>query len=180
LSYDHKPEDDAEERRIREAGGYVSGGRVEGELAVRRGLGDSRFKDADTVLSGAMGERMHQRNNRGGMGATGASLQSNDNNQAAVTTGRREKEDVPMMRPSQQKVSPEPDIIVQNRNSAEDEFIVICCDGIWDVQTNQECVKMVADIFEEGESNLGLVCEEVSYHSWCASFFGVCRRERER
>eukprot|EP00571_Detonula_confervacea_P007758 CAMPEP_0172325312 /NCGR_PEP_ID=MMETSP1058-20130122/53682_1 /TAXON_ID=83371 /ORGANISM="Detonula confervacea, Strain CCMP 353" /LENGTH=459 /DNA_ID=CAMNT_0013041825 /DNA_START=329 /DNA_END=1705 /DNA_ORIENTATION=+ len=39
LSYDHKPEDDDEERRIREAGGYVSGGRVEGDLAVSRGLG---------------------------------------------------------------------------------------------------------------------------------------------
>ena len=57
LSYDHKPEDEDEERRIREAGGYVSGGRVEGDFAVSRGLGDYRFKDLDAVLSGAEGER---------------------------------------------------------------------------------------------------------------------------
>lgn len=44
----------------------------------------------------------------------------------------------------------------------EDEFIVIAWDGIWDVQMNQECVQMVADIFSEGESDIGLVCEEVS------------------
>jgi serine/threonine protein phosphatase PrpC len=55
-----------------------------------------------------------------------------------------------------------PDIIVQNRDGDEDEFVVIACDGIWDVQTNQECVQMVADIFSEGESDIGLVCEEVS------------------
>ncbi|KAL7538068.1 hypothetical protein ACHAXR_008267 [Thalassiosira sp. AJA248-18] len=125
LSYDHKPEDEDEERRIREAGGYVSGGRVEGDLAVSRGLGDYRFKDLDAV------------------------------------GGQEEEEDVPMFKPSEQKVSPVPDIIVQNRDSKEDEFIIIACDGIWDVQTNQECVRMVADIFAEGEGDLGLVCEEV-------------------
>jgi len=72
-----------------------------------------------------------------------------------------ENEDVPMLRPSEQKVSPVPDIIVQNRDPKEDEFIIIACDGIWDVQTNQECVRMVADMFSEGESDLGLVAEEV-------------------
>ena len=162
LSYDHKPEDEGEERRIREAGGYVTGGRVEGDLAVSRGLGDFRFKDVDTVLSGSSGERAYQKNHRSSIVAT-ASLQCNDKNQTAEGTETGgEKEDVPMMPPSDQKVSPEPDIIVQNRNPAEDEFILICCDGIWDVQTNQECVEMVASIFEEGEDNLGLVCEEVS------------------
>jgi serine/threonine protein phosphatase PrpC len=52
LSYDHKPDDDSEERRIRAAGGYVAGGRVEGDLAVSRGLGDFRFKQIDVVMAG--------------------------------------------------------------------------------------------------------------------------------
>ncbi|KAL3810850.1 hypothetical protein ACHAXA_005850 [Cyclostephanos tholiformis] len=157
LSYDHKPNDEDEERRIREAGGYVSGGRVEGDLAVSRGLGDYRFKDPDVVATGSRGEtggaarRSTKREQGGGGGGKNA-----------VSGGDGDGDDVPMLRPSEQKVSPVPGIIIQNCDPDEDEFIVIACDGIWDVQTNQECVKMVADIFAEGERDLGLVCEEGS------------------
>lgn len=66
-----------------------------------------------------------------------------------------------MVLPEDQKVSPVPDIIVQSRNREEDEFVILACDGIWDVQSNNECVAMVADIFREGETDLGLLCEEV-------------------
>ncbi|KAK1743062.1 protein-serine/threonine phosphatase, PP2C family [Skeletonema marinoi] len=141
LSYDHKPDDEEEERRITDAGGYVSAGRVEGDLAVSRGLGDFRFKEEAAVLSGAQGE------NRDGRGSSSRSAAAKNNSS--------------MLKPGDQKVSPVPDIIVQNRDRAEDEFIIIACDGIWDVQTNQECVKMVADMFSEGEDDLGLICEEV-------------------
>lgn len=126
LSFDHKPDDEEEERRIRAAGGYVAGGRVEGDLAVSRGLGDFRFKRFDVVMAG------------------------NDEKQ------------VPDFKPGDQKVSPIPDMIVQNRDTTQDEFILVACDGIWDVQNNLEAVKMVAQMFQEGESDLGLVCEEVS------------------
>ena len=81
-------------------------------------------------------------------------------------------DDATMIRPSEQKVSPVPDIIVQNRDPEEDEFIVLACDGIWDVQTNQECVRMVADIFASGERDMGLVCEEVSmYVLWSEHWY---------
>eukprot|EP00984_Skeletonema_dohrnii_P005464 scaffold1922_cov128-Skeletonema_dohrnii-CCMP3373.AAC.2 len=143
LSYDHKPDDEEEERRITDAGGYVSAGRVEGDLAVSRGLGDFRFKEEAAVLSGAQGEN---RDGRGGSVSSSAAAKSNSSS---------------ILKPGDQKVSPVPDIIVQNRDMAEDEFIIIACDGIWDVQTNQECVKMVADMFSEGEDDLGLICEEV-------------------
>lgn len=131
LSYDHKPDDEEEERRIRAAGGYVAGGRVEGDLAVSRGLGDFRFKNMQTVLSGSKGST-----NDGG------------------------EKDQNMVEPDDQKVSPVPDVIIQNRSADKDEFIIVACDGIWDVQTNYEGVKTVAEMFEEGESDLGLVCEE--------------------
>jgi serine/threonine protein phosphatase PrpC len=130
LSYDHKPDDVEEQRRIRAAGGYVAGGRVEGDLAVSRGLGDFRFKNLDVVMAGVVPPP------------------ENDN-------------DRPMFTPGDQKVSPIPDIIVQNRNPSQDEFVIVACDGIWDVQTNYEAVKMVAEIFEEGENDLGLLTEEV-------------------
>jgi len=45
LSHDHKPDDICEKRRIQAAGGNVSGGRVDGSLAVSRALGDWEFKN---------------------------------------------------------------------------------------------------------------------------------------
>lgn len=125
LSYDHKPDDDEEQQRIRAAGGYVAGGRVEGDLAVSRGLGDYRFKRLDVVL------------------AANSEVPSLE------------------MKPGDQKVSPIPDIMVQDRDTLQDEFIIIACDGIWDVQTNYEAVKTVSQLFQEGESNIGLICEEM-------------------
>lgn len=113
LSFDHKPDDDKEESRIRKAGGYVSGGRVDGDLAVSRGLGDFRFKTS------------------------------------------------PHLGLERQKVSPVPEFVVKPRNEEKDEFVILACDGIWDVVSNQECIKIVTDIFNEGETDVGLVCEEV-------------------
>jgi len=66
-----------------------------------------------------------------------------------------------MILPEDQKVSPVPDIIVQNRSREDDEFIILACDGIWDVVSNHDCVQMVAEIFKEGEADLGLLCEEI-------------------
>mmetsp|Transcript_32023 Transcript_32023/g.52921 ORF Transcript_32023/g.52921 Transcript_32023/m.52921 type:complete len:448 (+) Transcript_32023:121-1464(+) len=141
LSYDHKPDDEEEERRIRAGGGYVAGGRVEGDLAVSRGYGDYRFKLPSTVLMGTKNDIPHD---------------SDDGSAASEEQKARSG----AIRPDDQKVSPIPDIIVQNRSAEQDEFIIVACDGIWDVQTNYECVKVVAELFAEGESNIGLACEE--------------------
>ncbi|CAE7201569.1 CCC1, partial [Symbiodinium sp. CCMP2592] len=46
LSVDHRPTDAAEARRIREEGGFVTMGRVSGELAVSRALGDLLLKSS--------------------------------------------------------------------------------------------------------------------------------------
>ena len=44
---------------------------------------------------------------------------------------------------TEQLVSPEPDIYVEERKPDEDEFIVLACDGIWDVLTNDELCAFV-------------------------------------
>lgn len=49
----------------------------------------------------------------------------------------------PRQSPENQIVSANPDVLVRRLSVEEDEFIVICCDGIWDVMTNQEVVSFI-------------------------------------
>jgi protein phosphatase 2C family protein 2/3 len=44
LSFDHKPQNEGERARIRAAGGFVDFGRVNGNLALSRAIGDFEFK----------------------------------------------------------------------------------------------------------------------------------------
>lgn len=92
LSTDHKPVNPSERDRINAAGGMVMGGRVRGDLAVSRALGDFPFKCNESISA------------------------------------------------EKQMVSPEPDILVIDRNES-DEYLIFACDGIWDaIPEPQECV----------------------------------------
>ena len=44
LSYDHKPENEEERRRIEKAGSTITEGRVDGNLNLSRSLGDLKYK----------------------------------------------------------------------------------------------------------------------------------------
>lgn len=65
------------------------------------------------------------------------------------------------VQPENQMVSAVPEIVVVERDVASDRFLVLACDGIWDVVSNEECVSLVEGIFKEGEQNIGLACEEL-------------------
>lgn len=65
---------------------------------------------------------------------------------------------------SQQKVSPIPDIVVHQRSS-DDEFVLLACDGVWDVLSNEEAVAYTKSIFASGESDIVLVAEEIVDHA---------------
>jgi serine/threonine protein phosphatase PrpC len=43
----------------------------------------------------------------------------------------------------EQQVSPQPEIFVLERDYDHDEFLVIACDGIWDVMSNQQVLEFV-------------------------------------
>lgn len=94
LSYDHKPSNEGESRRIVAAGGWVEFNRVNGNLALSRALGDYAFK-------------------------------------------RNSKKSA-----EEQIVTAYPDVIIKDILE-EHEFIILACDGIWDVMTNQEVVDFV-------------------------------------
>merc|ERR1712194_766477 len=64
--------------------------------------------------------------------------------------------------PGEQKVSPIPDVTIHLRNHDQDEYVVVACDGIWDVVSNQQCISELDEImYAEGERDLGLVSEEI-------------------
>lgn len=48
------------------------------------------------------------------------------------------------LRPEQQTICATPDVMVEER-TARDEFVVICCDGVWDMMENQEVVDFVLE-----------------------------------
>ncbi|VEU34000.1 unnamed protein product [Pseudo-nitzschia multistriata] len=111
LSFDHKPNNAPELERIHNAGGFVRCKRVDGDLAVSRGLGDFTYKGNE------------------------------------------------MLPVDQQKVIPNPEFVCYPR-SKNDEFMVLACDGIWDVANNEQCGSFVQSLLDEGEPDLGLICEE--------------------
>ncbi|KAI1719710.1 protein phosphatase 2C domain-containing protein [Ditylenchus destructor] len=57
--------------------------------------------------------------------------------------GDFEYKSVPELEPRDQLVSPEPEVYVIKRNKEEDEFMVLACDGIYDVLENEELYKII-------------------------------------
>ncbi|XP_075159820.1 putative protein phosphatase 2C T23F11.1 [Haematobia irritans] len=114
LSMDHKPNNEAETKRINEAGGWVEFNRVNGNLALSRALGDFVFK-------------------------------------------RNQKKS-----PEDQIVTANPD--VETRTIDEDwEFLVLACDGIWDVMSNDEVVNFCRARIGQGMYPEE-ICEELMNH----------------
>ncbi|XP_014465317.2 protein phosphatase 1G [Alligator mississippiensis] len=105
MSYDHKPEDEVELARIKNAGGKVTmDGRVNGGLNLSRAIGDHFYK--------------------------------------------RNKN----LPPEEQMISALPDIKVLTINDDHD-FMVIACDGIWNVMSSQEVVDFVQSKITQKDEN---------------------------
>ncbi|OAV98500.1 hypothetical protein PTTG_07131 [Puccinia triticina 1-1 BBBD Race 1] len=100
MSHDHKPVNRDENNRIVAAGGFVEFGRVNGNLALSRAIGDFEFK------------------------------QNKD------------------LSPEAQVVTANPDILT-HQITVEDEFLILACDGIWDVYSNQQVVDRVRRLLGE-------------------------------
>jgi len=61
-----------------------------------------------------------------------------------------------------QKVSPEAEIRVVERDTASDQLLIVACDGIWDVLSNDRACKTALGLMvRDGEEDMGLVCEEL-------------------
>uniref|UniRef100_A0A672GJC5 Protein phosphatase 1G n=1 Tax=Salarias fasciatus TaxID=181472 RepID=A0A672GJC5_SALFA len=120
MSYDHKPEDEVELARIKNAGGKVTmDGRVNGGLNLSRAIGDHFYK----------------------------------RNKA--------------LPPEEQMISAMPDVKVLTLNE-EHDFMVIACDGIWNVLSSQEVVDFISERIkpdQDGKARpLSSIVEELLDH----------------
>lgn len=58
-------------------------------------------------------------------------------------------------------MSPLPDVTCYKRLHSSDAYILIACDGIFDVRTNEEARDDIHQMYAEGETDHGLICEEL-------------------
>uniref|UniRef100_A0A7N8WUG9 protein-serine/threonine phosphatase n=1 Tax=Mastacembelus armatus TaxID=205130 RepID=A0A7N8WUG9_9TELE len=62
--------------------------------------------------------------------------------------------------PTEQLVSPEPEVFEMVRALEQDQFVILACDGIWDVMSNEELCDFVKSRLEVSD-DLERVCNEV-------------------
>lgn len=135
LTSDHKPSRPDEAARVRAAGGFILHKRVMGELAITRAFGDKSFKmgikamlEEDGEYNDDMG-MSHAHEN--GNGSTNDGIHMNSHNHS---NGRDRDLTAPL-------VSAEPEI-ASTILSHQDEFLLLACDGLFDVFRSQDAIAL--------------------------------------
>jgi serine/threonine protein phosphatase PrpC len=62
--------------------------------------------------------------------------------------------------PTEQLVSPEPEFFIKERLPEIDEFLVLACDGVWDVMTNEDICDFISARMKISD-DLETICNEV-------------------
>jgi len=133
LTYDHRADDPIEQSRIEKMGGFVARNRVLGVLAVARSLGDHGMKE---FVIGRPFINTVEVDLGDSLGGPSLSLSS-----------------VIRMREKEEKF--EGANIIDGRITS-DQFVIVGCDGLWDVVEDQNAVDLVrAFVHEDGDKAVG-------------------------
>jgi len=62
--------------------------------------------------------------------------------------------------PTEQLVSPEPEFYIKPRDEKADQFLVLACDGVWDVMSNEDICNFITHRMKVHD-NLETICNEV-------------------
>merc|ERR1711962_26842 len=62
--------------------------------------------------------------------------------------------------PTEQLVSPEPEFYIKERDEVLDQFLVLACDGVWDVMSNEDICNFITHRMKVHD-NLETICNEV-------------------
>jgi serine/threonine protein phosphatase PrpC len=117
LTSDHKPSRPDEAARVRAAGGFILHKRVMGELAITRAFGDKSFK---------MGIK---------------AMLEEDADELANANGEQQQHPQPPKDLTAPLVSAEPEI-ASMLLSHNDEFLLLACDGLFDVFRSQDAIAL--------------------------------------
>ena len=84
----------------------------------------------------------------------------NDNLNLSRAIGDLEYKKNPKLSPQEQIISAFPDIVIRDRDLANDEFLLLGCDGIWEMFPGKEICEMGQEKIKKG-MELDKVCEEL-------------------
>jgi len=138
LSEDHTLDQEEEVRRVEEAGYGLANGRIEGQLAVPRALGDYDFKQCGS--KGPLDQAVSCRPSV--TVVSRASLALSQGEEPAASAARLP----PKVGASSSPLKP-----TKGTTAPEDWFVVLGCDGIWDVLSNEDCCTMLNEHFLQGK-----------------------------
>ncbi len=189
LTKDHKAVTASEVQRVIRAGGNISSGRVNGELAVTRAIGDVTFKriavlDIPTVNGLATPVASFNNNTipfgrRGSNSSLSRSLENGNllSGGRVTTTGSnvhawQDPTDpctgscggVPFTYDVQGPVTAYPDVF-EVRLTSEDSFLILACDGVWDVLAGQGAVETVSKTILDSARSMELFAGPVGSNS---------------
>ena len=116
---DHKPSRLEEYNRIHAAGGFVLSARVDGALAVSRAFGAAPYPARPCARGGGQ-----------------------------PATGDARYKQAHHLPPDKQRVVAVPDIAALELQPADD-FLLLACDGLWDVMTARQAVLRVTELLDE-------------------------------
>jgi serine/threonine protein phosphatase PrpC len=133
LSYDHTLDEEVEIVRARLAGYSVIDGRLEGQLAVPRALGDFDFKQCGSKPPNEQAVSIEPC-----VVVVPRQSLALGEGQESVTAAKLP----PMKSASPKKPS-------GAGTAPEDWFVVLACDGIWDVLTNENCCTLLNESFQQ-------------------------------
>jgi len=173
LSEDHKPELPSETARIVAAGGTVRCvqgiWRLNGDLSLSRALGDAEFKPKPPrpqnkrQAAGVASPATPTHGSPAGARASPAGARASPAGARASPAGARATSPAAARPPAAHPaahaaaharataLSAEPEFTVR-RLSPDDHFVVIACDGLWDVLSDADACKHVLDALRKGLS----------------------------
>jgi serine/threonine protein phosphatase PrpC len=137
-SNDHKPAREDEARRIREAGGFIFQNRVMGELAVSRAFGDRELKKSMQEI-----------------------MAPEELEQMSLRDAKSDGEEALVKDYSQPLVIARPEFLVSELTE-KDDFVLLACDGLFDVFPNAEVVRFVLEEMRQ-HHDAQRACENLSY-----------------